>query len=119
MKIAVSTSGKDLNANFDQRFGRAAGFVVIETDTMEYSHINNECNLNAAQGAGIQTAQNIINAAVNAIITGHCGPNAFSVLSKANIKVYQAGVQTVKEAVDLFKQGKLTPMSAADVSGHW
>ncbi|HQO93156.1 MAG TPA: NifB/NifX family molybdenum-iron cluster-binding protein, partial [bacterium] len=58
MKIAVTTSGHDLNSPFESRFGRAPGFIVYDTETKEFEAIDNSMNLNAAQGAGIQAAMN-------------------------------------------------------------
>ena len=42
MKIAVSSSGKDLNAQIDPRFGRCAFFVFVETDDMNFEAYDNE-----------------------------------------------------------------------------
>jgi predicted Fe-Mo cluster-binding NifX family protein len=76
-------------------------------------------NLNAAQGAGIQTGQNIANLDVNAVITGNAGPNAFRTLNAAKIKVFLTEKQTIQEAIDSFKAGKLEEVNQANVKGHW
>ena len=39
MKIAVSATGPDLDAEVDPRFGRCAYFAVGDTDTMEFEFI--------------------------------------------------------------------------------
>ena len=119
MKIAFSTSGGDLNAPLDTRFGRASKFLVYDTETASFTVIDNAQNLNAAQGAGIQSAQNVAAAGAQALVSGHCGPKAFRVLSAAGIKVYTADAATVGEALELFREGKLTESVAADVEGHW
>ena len=36
MKIAFSTSGSDLNAPLDSRFGRAPKFLVYDLDNAEF-----------------------------------------------------------------------------------
>jgi len=119
MKIAVTTSGENLAAPLDSRFGRAARFLVYDTDSKEFAIIDNTQNLNAAQGAGIQAAQNVAAAGANAVITGHCGPKAFRVLQAARIAVYNCEAATVLEALDLLEAGHLKPASEADVEGHW
>jgi len=43
----------------DPRFGRANWFIVINMETGEYQVASNAQNLNASQGAGIQSAENI------------------------------------------------------------
>jgi predicted Fe-Mo cluster-binding NifX family protein len=120
MKIAVTSERTDLNSPIDTRFGRAKYFLVYDTEKNTYSAIDNKQNLNAEQGAGIQSAQNIINCGVDCIITGHCGPKAFGVLNKANVKVYLINGGTVKEALDAFKNGQLKAIEQSDVvEGHW
>ena len=53
MKIVFTTSGSDLNALLDTRFGRAPKFLVYDLDSGKFEVIDNQQNLNAAQGAGI------------------------------------------------------------------
>jgi predicted Fe-Mo cluster-binding NifX family protein len=119
MNIALTTSGKDLTAALDPRFGRAAGFLMVDTESGETSYAGNEQNLNAAQGAGIQAAQNVAATGVAAVITGHCGPKAFRVLSASKIQIFNCDAATVQEALDRFKKGELTEAQQADVEGHW
>lgn len=119
MKVAITTSGRDLSAPLDPRFGRAAGFLIVDTETDATSYEANEQNLNAAQGAGIQAAQNVASTGAKAVITGHCGPKAFRILSASEIAIYNTDTKTVQEAIDRFKQGELTEAQQADVEGHW
>lgn len=119
MKIAISSSGQDVTASLDPRFGRATGFVIVDSETGETSYELNEQNLNAAQGAGIQAAQTVAATGAQAVITGHCGPKAFRILSASKIAVYNTTAATVQEALDLLKIGQLTQSESADVEGHW
>ncbi|QHI69460.1 NifB/NifX family molybdenum-iron cluster-binding protein [Tichowtungia aerotolerans] len=119
MKIAFTAAEPTLSAALDRRFGRAPGFLVLDTETGETAYEPNEQNLNAAQGAGIQAAQNVASTGAKAVITGHCGPKAFRILSASNIAVYNTEAATIQDALDLFKNGQLTAASGADVEGHW
>ena len=119
MKIAITTSGSGLDSALDQRFGRAAAFLIYDLEQQSFTVIDNQQNLSAAQGAGIQAAETIANQEVDALLTGHCGPKAFRVLQAAGIKVYNTDAKTVQEALDLFRQNKLKEVSGADVDGHW
>lgn len=119
MKIAVSARAASLESEFDTRFGRAPLFVIYDTDSKECTSCSNTQNLQAAQGAGIQTAQNVATAGAQAVISGHCGPKAFRVLSAAKIAVYQAKAASVREAIQQFENGQLVAMNSADVEGHW
>ena len=118
MKIAVSSSGQDLNARVDPRFGRSPHFIIVELETMEFETVSNP-NLSAMHGAGIQTAQMMANKGVSAVLTGNCGPNAFQTLSAAGIQVIVGVTGTVKDAVERYKKGELKPSSQASVAGHF
>ncbi|MFA5322415.1 MAG: NifB/NifX family molybdenum-iron cluster-binding protein [Smithella sp.] len=119
MKIAFTTSGDDLNAPLDSRFGRAPKFLIYDLEANTFEVIDNEQNLNAAQGAGIQSAQNIVRVGTKALVTGHCGPKAFRVLEAAGIKIYNTSAATVKEALEFYIAGKLGEATSSDVEGHW
>jgi len=119
MKIALTTSGTDLSAPLDGRFGRAPKFLIYDSETDAFEVKDNEQNVNAAQGAGIQSAQNIARLGVKALITGHCGPKAFKVLKAAGIKIYNSNAATVREALDQYRGNKLSEASSSDVEGHW
>lgn len=119
MKIVFTTSGDDLNAPLDSRFGRAAKFLIYDLEAKTFAVIDNHQNLNAAQGAGIQAAETVARAGVQGLVTGHCGPKAFRVLAAAGVKVYHSGAATVAEALQQYLGGRLAESQAADVEGHW
>jgi predicted Fe-Mo cluster-binding NifX family protein len=119
MKIAITSTGEGLEAEMDQRFGRAQRFVVIDVDTGELSSIDNVQNLQAPQGAGIQAAKTVIDQGAGVLITGHCGPNAFRTLQSAGVRVIVGATGTIGQVVENFKSGKLKYADNPDVSGHW
>lgn len=119
MKIAITSSGKDLDSQLDLRFGRAKGFIIYETNDEKFEFVDNIQNLEASQGAGIQAAQNVINKDVEAVITGHCGPKAFKLLSTSDVKIYTTSEGKISEIIEKFKKGELLEASSADVEGHW
>ncbi|MBN1308133.1 MAG: NifB/NifX family molybdenum-iron cluster-binding protein [Chitinispirillaceae bacterium] len=119
MKIAVSAQEKNPQSHVDPRFGRAKCFMVYDDEEKRWEAIDNQQNLQAAQGAGIQSAANVVNAGCNVLIGGHCGPKAFDVLSKAEVSVYAVEGGTVEAAVDAYRRGVLKRLGNADVEGHW
>ncbi len=119
MKIAVTANGKTLDSPVDPRFGRAANFILVDTETGGFEVVDNAQNLNAAQGAGIQAGETVSKLGAEVVITGHCGPKAFRTLRAAGIQVLVGAQGTVAEAVEAFKAGKLKPTETADVDGHW
>jgi predicted Fe-Mo cluster-binding NifX family protein len=119
MKIAITAQGKELSSEIDLRFGRAKWLIVVDTETGDFQAHDNAVNLNAAQGAGIQTGRNVANLGVDAVITGNVGPNAFKTLNTAGVKMLLAEKQSVQDAIDSFKAGKLKEVDQANVEGHW
>jgi predicted Fe-Mo cluster-binding NifX family protein len=107
-KIAITSEGPGLDDLVDPRFGRAAGFVVVDLDTLETEYIDNGQSQIMAQGAGIQAAELVARAGVSCLLTGYVGPKAFQALSAAGIKVGQnlEGL-TVRKAVEQFKSGSV------------
>ena len=118
MKIAITSTGKTLDSQVDPRFGRAACFVIIDTETMDFSVIENS-NVAAAGGAGISSAKAVIDTGAEAVLTGNCGPNAERTLSAGEIKVYTGVSGTVSEAIEFFKTGKLNEADGPNVQSHF
>lgn len=119
MKIVVTASGSSEDSQVDPRFGRAAAFMVYDTEQKSWEVYNNEQNFEAAQGAGIQSAQNIRQTGAEVLITGNVGPKAFKVLNANNVKVYSAAQMSVNQAVEAYLGGELAELKSANVNGHW
>lgn len=119
MKVAVTSQGKELSSEIDPRFGRARWLLLVDTETEVSGAYDNTVNLNIAQGAGIQTGQNVVSLGAEAVITGNIGPNAIKTLSAANVKVYLSEAKTIREAIGSFKAGELNEVKQANVEGHW
>lgn len=115
MKVCVTSQGAELGSQVDPRFGRAAYFVVVDTDTMEFEAMMNEMG---SGGAGIKAAQVVASLGVEAVITGSVGPNAFQTLNAAKIPAYTGAKGTVKEAVEDFKAGRLVSPEQATAAAH-
>jgi predicted Fe-Mo cluster-binding NifX family protein len=119
MRLVVTAQGTDLDSAVDPRFGRARHFLLVDTDSGGFIGYDNAQNLNSPQGAGIQAAQAVARLGAEAVLTGHVGPKAFTVLRTAEIAVYTGASGTVREAIDAFKAGSYQAAQAADVEGHW
>ena len=119
MKIAVPSPGKTLESDVDSRFGRASGFIVFNTENDTFTVTDNDQNLNAAQGAGIQAAQNVALTGADVVIAPSFGPKAFRVLKAAGVKTILCSAGTVKQTIEDYIAGKLSESDAANVEGHW
>lgn len=111
--IAVTSEGPKLTDMVDPRFGRAAGFVVVDLGTGAVSYIDNGGSQAMAQGAGIQAAENVARAGAGVVLSGFVGPKAFQALSAAGIEVVQnVEGMTVGQAVDKFRCGEFAVADA-------
>lgn len=119
MKVAVTSKGSDLESQVDPRFGRAKYILVIDVDTLAFQVLDNTENVNAFKGAGIQAATMISDKGAEVLLTGHCGPNAFTTLKAAGVKVVNDVDGMVLDAVTSFKNGRYTFAEDANVDGHW
>ncbi|UCE06804.1 MAG: DUF5320 family protein [bacterium] len=106
MKIAITATGSDLQAQVDPRFGRAQYFIIVDPETMEFEAIENT-SVSAAHGAGIQSGQLISSKEVTVVITGSVGPNAYQTLTAAGIQIFQTLGGTVAQTIDAYKNRQL------------
>ena len=118
MKIAVSSSGRDLDSQVDPRFGRCAYFIIVETDDMSFEAFDNE-NMALGGGAGIQSAQFVASKGARAVITGNCGPNAVQTLSVSRIDVFVGNSGTVRAVIEKYTRGDIKSSSTANVADHY
>ena len=120
MKIAVTAKSNTLDSEVDSRFGRAGYFLLYDTASGGLTAVDNSVNYNASQGAGVQSAGRITGLDAGVLITGHCGPKAYSVLARSGIRIFLCSAPvSVREAITLFENDKLKEASTSDVEGHW
>ncbi|MDD3626294.1 MAG: NifB/NifX family molybdenum-iron cluster-binding protein [bacterium] len=118
MKIAVSSTGNDLESAVDPRFGRCGKFIIIDKDSGNFEVVENP-NATAGGGAGIQTAQLVADKGVEVVLTGNVGPNAFRTLEAAGIKIFTGIEGTVKSAIEKYNSGALNDTKNPTKQGHW
>ena len=118
MKIAVSATGLDLDAEVDARFGRCQYFVIVDPQSMEFEALDNS-NAMAAGGAGISTAQMIASKGVELVLTGNCGPNAYQTLSAAGLQVITGVAGRIRDAIEAYKTGKFQSSAQPSVGSHY
>ena len=120
MKVCIPAESADLDAPMDARLGRAACFVIVDSDSRQMlTSIPNNQNKLAAACAGVQATQTIAQSEAEAVVCANAGPNAFRVLHAAGISVYTGATGTVAEALTEFIEGKLEQAEQANVQGHW
>lgn len=118
-RIAVTSEGPDLDDDLDPRFGRAAGFIVVDPQTLDFEYMDNGASQTMTQGAGIQAAENVASSGAKAVLTGYVGPKAFKALDAVGIRVGQnLENMTVRQAVEAFVNGRVTWARQPNRHGH-
>ena len=120
MKIAITATSPDMDAEVDPRFGRAICFIVTDEEGLEWEAYPNPA-LDASGGAGVQATRFIAEKEAGVVVSGSFGPNAFETLTAADIEmlVFPAGkVSTVREILSLYRVGQLAGLSSPGNPGH-
>ncbi len=110
MKVGISATGRNLDAQVDARFGRCPWFLVVDSDSLEFTTLENR-HAEEAVGAGVAAAKDLIDERVEAVISGQVGPKAYEILKAVDIDIFVvSGGITAKEALGRLGRGELTKM---------
>ncbi|HOA61047.1 MAG: NifB/NifX family molybdenum-iron cluster-binding protein [Verrucomicrobia bacterium] len=118
MKIAISTQGPQPNSALEPRFGRARYFRIVDTETGQQTVVDNENAAGAVQGAGPRAVQMLARLGVQAVLTGHVGPKAWTALESSKIQAYAVDGGSIEQSVRALLAGQLRAMSCAETEGH-
>lgn len=110
MKICVTSTGDKKNSEIDLRFGRCSYFAILDDESQNFEFVPNP-GINSVQGAGITSAQKIIDLGVDTVLTGNVGPNAMKLLRGSDIKIYSLKEGSIEEAFSTFKTKDLTEIT--------
>ena len=108
MKIAISAEGPTTQDIVDPRFGRAAGFVIYDTETKTLEYIDNGAAQAAAQGAGLMAVETVVEAGAKVVLSGYIGPKALEALQAVGLGTVQdMDNRTVGNVIADFEAGNL------------
>lgn len=91
-------------------FGRCPYFMIYDTDTSS-TEIKENPAINAQGGAGIKSAQFVVDNNADTLITVRCGENAAEVLNAAGVKIYKPEGVSAEQNIVLLKEEKLSPLT--------
>lgn len=102
MRVLVTSQGDSIESLADNRFGRAAYFVIFDENTKEPKIMRNP-GFSSDHGAALVASQVVSAEQVDVVITGHLGPNATSSLQAAGVRAYRLPADvTVKATYEAF-----------------
>ena len=104
MKIAVTSSGNNLESKLDQRFGRCGFFVFYDTETGGIEFIPNP-NKDAQEGAGPASVQLVASRNVEKIVSGEFGIKIKSLLDSLKIQmiILKQPEKSIREIIEMLK----------------
>lgn len=102
MKVAITSTGDNLESKLDQRFGRCGYFVIYDTETNGIEFIPNP-NKDAQEGAGPASAQLVASRGVRKVISGEFGIKIKSLLDSLKIQmiVLKQPEKSIKEIIEM------------------
>jgi predicted Fe-Mo cluster-binding NifX family protein len=117
MKICITSTGNDLSSKIDPRFGRCQNFLFVDIDTLEAEAVQNPAATSGG-GAGTKAAQLVSEKKAEAVLTGNVGPNSYTALEVAGIKIYTGMSGICQDALDAFKNGNVKAVSGPTTESH-
>ncbi len=112
MRVVISAQGEERTSLPDPRFGRAAFFVVMDSEKEEIIEVHANDMKDASGGAGVASAQKISGIGADVLITGALGPKAFAVIKELGIDVFSHNNESnLHETLLAFKGGRLVKLS--------
>ena len=118
MKICITSEGDNLESTVDPRFGRCQYFIIADTESEGFEAVKNP-NMDSMGGAGIQSGQLISEKEIKVVLTGNVGPNAFSTLNAAGVKVITGISGKVSDSIEKYKKGAFESTDGPSVGSHF
>lgn len=104
MKVAITSSGNNLESFVDRRFGRSSFFVIYNTTDSAYEIIPNAYS-DSIEGAGPAAVRLVSGKGVEKVISGEFGVNVKSLFDQLQIQLISVPdeTKTVQQIINLLK----------------
>lgn len=102
MKIAIPSTGKEIESLISCNLGRAPFIVIYDSTTGKYNPIKNP-GFQIQDGSGLKATDIILQNDASVLLTREVGRKAYSILQKERIKIKLLNLNsTVNSAVSKF-----------------
>lgn len=116
MKICLPTIGENgLDNLIGEHFGRVPTYTIVDMSTNDVKVIENTSEHMGGQG---HPPEIMAREGVNVMVCRGLGRRAIMMFEELGIDVYIGASGTVRDAIELFKQGKLQKASMSDACGQ-
>jgi len=105
MRLGIPTMGNSgFNEEICPHFGRAPNFTIVDTDLNEVEIVPNTSDHMGGSG---KPPELMSENDVDVMLCSNLGPRAIDMFEKVGIEVYIGAGETVEEAIEDWKSGKL------------
>lgn len=109
MRLCVPTmEDNGLDDRVSAHFGRAPTFTLVDLDSGEVQTVKNAGEHMGGMG---KPSEHVARAGAEIVICSGLGPKAIDVLKSSGIEVYVGAKGTVREAIQMWRDGKLEKAS--------
>jgi predicted Fe-Mo cluster-binding NifX family protein len=115
MKVAISSQDKRRDSPVELWFGRAAYYLIVDTDNMIFDAIENENAGDPPDIAEVHAARLVIDAGAKAVLTGNCSYEVRRMFADAGVRLFQSVPGTVQQTVEQFQAGKIMEVPAPGI----
>ena len=110
MRIGIPSTNISLTENVYKRFGRCPVYIIYDIESGDCEYIYNYCRY-FQKDPGAIAARMFADRDVKAVITEDIDNRSLKVLNESSIEVYSGYPGTCQEALDKYRDGKLTIIS--------
>jgi len=105
MKVAITSTGNNLDAALDSRFGRCSYFVIFDTENQSVEFIPNP-NKDVIEGAGPASVQLVASREVKKVVSGEFGAKVKNLFDSLKIQLILLSERDkkIREIIELLNQ---------------
>ncbi len=108
--VFPASTNRESKSLLSTRFGRASYMTIYENGVW---HTVANSALKAVGGAGVQSAQFVINQKADVLIAQNIGPKAWQILSLGDIEVYEGITDSLENNLKAYQEGMLKKITSA------
>lgn len=117
-KVAVASSGPDMNSRISEFFGRAPYYVVYDLKRKVFWTVENPY-VNEKHAVGLRAGAMLKAKGVGAVIGNNIGPEPVKKFNDFGIRVYIGASGTVAESIKQYRTNQLILTTKPNVPTHY
>lgn len=108
MKVAITSTGNNLESKLDLRFGRCGYFIIYDTESKGMEFIPNP-NKDATEGAGPASVQLVASRGAKKVVSGEFGVKVKSIFDSLQIQliVLKDNEKKISDIIELLNHENL------------